>query len=133
MLEWEDVKNASLGEPFDVRDLRRCCKEVFGGVSWPGKRPGFAVVLAMDRTRHLDSYDVCLLDEYESFSTRELVRQCSALDSKYRPDRWIGDCKNGAASRFIQDMHDENLEGNRSRKRQFSLEWTTLASWDNRL
>lgn len=122
MLEWKDVKNARLGEPFENKALKSCCKAVYGGVSWPGKRPGFAVVIAMDRTRRIDNHDVCLLDEFESFDIRELVRQCSVLDFKYLPDQWIGDWKNDAAQQFMQQLESEN----RTHGRPLNLSWTAM-------
>ncbi len=123
MLEWKDVKEATLGQSFEIKALHNCCKGVYGGVCWPGKRPGFAVVIAMDRARRLDSYDVCLLGEYESFDIRELVRQCGALDLKYLPDQWIGDRKNDAADQFLSEMNNEPQDANR---RQLNLSWTSL-------
>jgi hypothetical protein len=91
---------------------------IYGGVAWPGKRPGFALVVGMDRKRHFDSHDIYLLDEYESFDIRKLVRQCVALDRKYfisytgysrtdSPGRWIGQSKNDAAYRLLQEVNDE--------------------------
>jgi hypothetical protein len=59
-IEWEDVKKAKLGESFDIRKLKHCCKRIYGAVAFPGQREGFAVVVAMDRARHLDGHDVCL-------------------------------------------------------------------------
>ena len=123
MFEWQDVKNAKLGEPFETNVLKNCCKAVYGGVSWPGKRPGFAVVITMDRTRHIDNYDVCLLEEYESFDIRELVRLCGVLNFKYSPCQWIGDWKNDAANRFISEMNDELRDRNGP---QLNLSWTLL-------
>ena len=123
MLEWKDVKNGRLGEPFDTRELKHCCKAIYGGVSFPGQREGFAVVVAMDRARHLDNHDVCLLDEYESFDMRELIRQCGALNYKYLPERWIGDCQKDAARQFILEMNNEHPN---ERRRQFGLSWTPL-------
>jgi hypothetical protein len=122
-MEWKDVENARLGEPFDTRELTRCCKTAYGGVSWPGRRPGFAVIVAMDRTRHLDSYDVCLLDEFESFDIRDLVRQCGALDFEYLPSQWIGDWRNDAADKFLSEMNNESEDTNR---RPFNLGWTPM-------
>jgi len=112
-------------------------------VAWPGKRPGFAVVVATDRTRHLDSYDICLLDEYEDFDIRKLVRQCGALDAKYsislsrtyRPDspgRWVGDYKDDAANQFIQEINTEQKrDGSAIGREPFSLTWTTMIEMEN--
>ncbi|MBL7186303.1 MAG: hypothetical protein ISS70_08245 [Phycisphaerae bacterium] len=122
MLEWKDVKEAELGRTYEIKALEGCCRAVYGGVSWPGKRPGFAVVIAMGSTRHIDNHDVCLLDEFESFDIRELVRQCSVLDFKYLPGQWIGDWKNDAAQQFIQELQSEN----RTHNRQLNLSWTPM-------
>jgi len=123
MLEWKDVKEAELGQTFEIKELKNCCKAVYGGVSFPGRRPGFAVVVAMNHARHFESHDVVLLDEVESFDIRELVRQCVVLDFKYAPNEWIGDWKNDAASPFIQEMNDERTKGH---QREFSLISTPL-------
>ena len=126
MLTWEDVKEAELGRTFDIKALKDCCKEVYGGVSWPGKRPGFAVVVGMDPKKHLDSHDVVILDEFESFDMRQLVRQCGVLDFKYLPGQWIGDWKNDAANKFLSEMNDEPKDGNRRSERQLDLGLTPM-------
>ena len=126
MLIWEELKKAELGKTFEIKALNKCCKAVYGGVSWPGKRPGFAVIIAMDRTCHIDNHDVCLLDEFESFDINELVRQCGVLDFKYLPGQWIGDWKNDAAWPFIQEMNNELQSKNITYGRQLSLGWTPM-------
>jgi len=114
-----DIKTTKVGHTFTYPELLNYCKAVWGGVSWPGKRPGFAVVVGMGCEPHFDSHDIYLLDEYESFDMRKLVRQCGVLDEKYcislytvyRPhkltNQWIGNYKNEAASRFIDEMNQE--------------------------
>jgi hypothetical protein len=123
MNQWDALKETDLGEEIAIADLKRESRLICGGVSWPGKRPGFAVVLAMHPEKHFDSYDAYLLDEYESFDTRRLVRQCGVLDYKYRPASWIGDNKNGAADIFINKMNDEYQRSDdcRRRRRLFSV------------
>jgi len=88
-------------------ELRNQCKVIYGGVAWPAKQPGFAVIVAMTREQHLDSHDIYLLEEYESFDTRELVRRCGAMDARYKPAMWIGDNRNNAADRLIKEMATE--------------------------
>ncbi|MFC1634236.1 hypothetical protein ACFL5Z_05290 [Planctomycetota bacterium] len=111
-------------------ELRDQFKLIWGAVAWPGKRPGCAVVLGMDRKEHLGNHDIYLLDEFETFDTRQLVRQCGALDLKYLPDCWIGQWDNDAASGFISEMNDEYEQHNRCRsavhRRQFSLRPTAI-------
>jgi len=108
MVTWEDLKNATLGQTFDIRGLEYCCRAVYASVVWPGKREGGAVVVAMNHAPPLARNEVCLLAEVESFSVRDLVRHCGALDSKYSPKIWIGDGQYGPANRFTQEMN-ENL------------------------
>lgn len=127
-LQWDELKEAELGHTFEIDALQETCKVVCGGVSWPGKRPGFAVVLAMNGFGHFDSYDICLLDEYESFDIRSLVRQCGVLDYKYKPEYWIGDRHNDAADSFIDEMNREFKlpEESQKKRKPFCLFSTPL-------
>ena len=61
-----DIKTAPLNHVFSPKELKLQCKTIFGGVSWPGKRPGFAVIIGMSHNKHLDNYDIYLLEEFES-------------------------------------------------------------------
>ena len=103
----EDIKKTPLNHPHTDVELRNQCKAIYGGVSWPNKRPGFAVVVGMLYEKHFNDHDIYLLAEYESFNTRELVRQCGAMDARYKPATWVGDNKNSAADRFIRELDDE--------------------------
>jgi hypothetical protein len=119
----------------NVQDLRDQCKAIWGAVAWPGKRPGCALVLGMDRKEHLGNHDIYLLHEFETFDTRQLVRQCGALDLKYLPDKWIGQWDNDAASGFISEMNAEYEQRNRCRsavhRRQFSLQPTAIVEMEH--
>lgn len=128
-LQFNDLKEAELGYvPENRWDVNRASKAVFGGVSWPGKRSGFAVVVAMDKHRHLKGYDVCLLAEYESPSVRDLVRQAgNVLDYQYEPTRWIGDWKNDAADKFIREMNSERTK----EQQKFSPTLTPMLEMEN--
>ena len=141
-----DLLNSELGHTFDHIELVHQTHAVWGGVAFPGKNPGFAVVVAVGNRRHFDNYDLYVLDEFETRDVRQLVRQCAALDLKYwvsqprthRRDssgKWIGDHKNDAASRFIQELNDEVKQGNRPdvpvHKPRFSLHPTMILEMDN--
>jgi hypothetical protein len=125
MINFEDLKAAELGKTFPRNELRYCCKRIYGGVSWPGKHPGFALVVAMDKRLHFDSHDVCLLAEFESASLRDVVRECGLLDLQYVPEEWIGDYKNDAADRFIQEMNEQK------KRRGFTLTSTSILNMEN--
>jgi hypothetical protein len=114
----ENIKTSKIGYPFSREQLSKECHLIYGGISVPGKQPGFAVVLAADKKRHSDIY---LLDEAESFDMRELIYQSGALDFKYAPSRWIGDYRNKAAAQFIEDFNNQS-----DHRREFSLSWTPL-------
>ena len=101
---------------------------IYGGVAWPGKRAGFAIIVLMDDKPHFDSHDVCVLAEFESFSTRELVRQIGVLDNTYMPDRWIGDNRNDAADAFVRELQQD---GDRDRKRsKLMFVYTSMLEMD---
>jgi len=133
-----DYRTTGLGQVLNYRELRNRCRSIWGGVSWPGKRPGLAIVVAMENMPHFDSHDIFLLDEYESFDTRQFVRQIGAFDLKYgimmnkiytpdSLDKWIGDNMNDAASRFIQTMNEEHVRANC----RFSLNSTLMLEMES--
>jgi len=127
-LQYNDLKEAELGYTHKIRwEVNKACKAIFGGVSWPGKRPGYAVVVAMDLHRRFDSYEVCVLAEYESPSIRELVRQCDVLDYTYEPKKWIGDWKNDAADKFIRELNSEKTK----QEHKFSVNLTPMLEMEN--
>ena len=146
MNEWEKLKKSELGQSYNVQQLQCYCRAIYGGVAWPGKRPGFAVVVGMDHKFLSDSRDVFLLEEFESCDVRRLVRQCGALDLKYHislhrsysldaPDRWIGDYKHDAASRFIQERNEElqRVHGQNDQGRRFNLDSTPMLDMEKGL
>ena len=113
-----DLKTIELGHTFDYKELQERFRLIYGGVSFPGRRPGFTCIVGMTPERHFDSHNLYLLDEYESFDMRKLVRQCFALDRKSfisfngydrtdLPGRWLGPGKNDAAEMLINEMNDE--------------------------
>jgi hypothetical protein len=104
-----DWKTAELGCTWSKADLKRYFKAIYGGIAWPAQRPGFVLVAGLSNDKHFDSYDVYLLDEFESHDTRELVGRCGLLDYKYEPGQWIADPANSAADRFIRELNDERL------------------------
>lgn len=102
---------------------------IFGGVAWPDKRPGFAVVVLMDTRKHFEGNDICVLAEFESYSIRELIRQIAVLDGQYMPDRWIGDRKHDAADKFLREV---DMDGDKDRRKpKFMLVSTPLLEMDN--
>jgi len=132
-----DLKTVKLGHSFDHSELFNYFKTIWAAVSWPGKNPGCAVVVAMGHKKHLDGYDVFLIDEFESFDMRKLIRQCKVLDFKYhitsddyqRADSlgcFIGDYKNETANQFIDEINEEKEYGATKAKWQFSLNPTLI-------
>lgn len=116
-----DYRTTEVGEILDSKELRERSRAICGGIAWPSKRPGFLVVVAMGKKTHTGGHDIYILDEFESFDTRELVRQLGAMDAKYgimrdkrygldSIDKWIGDDKNEAADKFIDEMNGRHKE-----------------------
>jgi hypothetical protein len=98
------IETAPLGHTFTDKELQEQCAAIFGGVAWPGKHPGFAIVLALDTEEYLEGRHMHVLDEVESRDIGELIRRCTALDVKYKPKIWFGNDRNSAANRLIFDM-----------------------------
>jgi len=100
-----DLYEAPLGHPFTPDELKQAVA-IFGAVGWPGRRPGYAVVLAVcgDTKRHL--YDLIVLDEAQSSNLREMIHHCESLDTRYQPSFWAGDDENTAAEEIILDLCD---------------------------
>ncbi len=102
------------------KDEDKKYKKIYGAVSWPGKRPGFTVIIGQKKEYRLGGHDFVFLDEIEEADIRKLVRACGGFDFFYRPEIWIGDTKNAAADKFIREMNVENktrekcLEGQRN-------------------
>ena len=103
-----DIKIAPLGYEFTHAELRNQSRAIYGGVAWLGKRPGFVVVLAIVRSQDQKDWEIYLLDEFESFDMQELIRHCGLLDTKYEPDRWVGDTTNDSAEEFMYEMRDDS-------------------------
>ena len=108
------------------RLLKYRYQQIYGAVAWPGKNPGFAVVVGKSHESHFNNYDVYLIEEFEHFDTRQLVRKCCVMDYNYKPDRWIGDNKSEAGDRFIRKMNSELGPS----RRKFGLTKTRLLDMD---
>ncbi len=117
-----DNQTAKLTEKKETQDLEDRFTRIYGAVAFPGKRPGFAVVVGMIKEEHFESHDIYLIDEFESVDMRELIRQCGVLDYKYKPEEWIGNRLNDAADRFINEMNEDF----KSSRRTFSLSLTPI-------
>ena len=103
-MDWKDV---ALGDVWSRNDLRGCFQAIYGGVAWPSREPGFAIVVGVTREKHFNNYNARVLDEFESEDTRELVRQAGVLDFKYEPAQWMGDPCNDAADQFLRELNEE--------------------------
>ena len=108
---------AKLGQVWATDELELHFTSIYGSVAWPGKNPGFAVVVAKSR---LDN-DIYLLAESYSEDMLVLVRQCGVLNYKYHPAVWFGDTKNKAADQFIDEMNKKYESS-----RQFRLTSTQI-------
>ena len=73
-MNWQQVKDRPLGYPWQTAELCHCFEAVRGGVAFPGKNPGFAVVAGLRRLRGDNIHEVCLLDEVESDDMGALLR-----------------------------------------------------------
>ncbi len=116
------IEDGNLGHAYNSDELLNQTHAIWGGVAWPSERPGYAVIVGAGTQRRFDAYDIHVMAEFECENTRDLVRQCAALNVKYsipRPrthersscGRWIGDYKDDAADTFIREVNDEIRPG----------------------
>jgi len=66
---------------------------IYGGLAWPGERPGFAVIVAeetLPRTLGSTDYHCHVLAEIEAKDTRQLILKCSELSSRFKAQRFFG-------------------------------------------
>ena len=114
-MNWEQAKELPLGYPWSLDDLRQSFHAVWGGVAYPGKNPGFAVVAGLRPIQQKDIYEIHVLGEAESPDLGDLLRQCRGLASTYyirglaadKPFQWVGDWKNTAGQRIILEQNQE--------------------------
>ena len=118
-VNFDQIKELPINATYDHLMPTPDRRYIYGGVAWPGKRAGFAIVVLMDSKKHFDGHDVCLIAEHETASTRELVRQIAVLDDKFMPDRWVGDNRNDAADKFIKELEADVGRDRRRSKLMF--------------
>ena len=111
-MNWEQAKNLPIGHVWHHRDLWKHFAAVAGGVAYPGRRPGFAVVAGLRPVGSERHHEIYVLDEVESPDLGQLLRLCHGLIPKYHdpalPDelfRWFGDWQNTAAETLIRDLN----------------------------
>jgi hypothetical protein len=115
MMTWDGLRDQPVAMRLDDADKKQFA-DIAGGVSYPGKRPGFAAIAGLrtiDRGEHCEVY---VLDEFESVDLRKLLHWCHATGSRYNiardPDqrfRWAGDSQHATAGRIVGEINDENL------------------------
>ena len=110
MMTWEQAKNLPIGHVWHHLDLWKYFAAIAGGVAYPGKRPGFAVVAGLRPVENERYHEIHVLDEAESSDLGELLRLCHGLIPKYHglPDQrfgWFGDWENTAAQTLIRDVN----------------------------
>jgi hypothetical protein len=115
MMTWDGLRDQPVAMRLDEADKKQFA-DIAGGVSYPGKRPGFAIIAGLrtvDRGEHCEVY---VLDEFESADLRKLLHWCHATGPRYNiapdPDRsfrWAGNSQHATAGRIAGEINDENL------------------------
>ena len=139
-----DIRTSKLGSHIEYVDMIDATPAVWGGIAGPCEdRPGYIIVVGACKERHPGGYELCVLDDYESFDVRELIRQCVAMDLKYwvswrRIDqsgdpegRWLADETHDAAMDFLAEANDEfrresRLHQSLQKPRQIRIRHTAL-------
>jgi hypothetical protein len=130
-MEREELRTLlTLEHPWTPAALREHFAAVMGGVAYPNRRPGFAVVAGLCRPRDKDDFEAHVLAEAESHDLDELLRSCRGLAKRFRPAgtlrtelfRWIGAGEHVGANEILWRLNkDPDF-----RYDQLSIETTTL-------
>ena len=139
-----DIKTSKLADHIEYVDMIDATQAVWGGIAWPCEdRAGYIVVVGACKERFPGGYELCVLDDFESFDVRELIRQCVAMDLKYwiswrRIDqsgdpegRWLADETHDAAMDFLAEANAEfrresRLHQSLQKPRQIRIRHTAL-------
>ncbi len=111
-MNWEAAKAILIGHPWDHGDLYATFETVMGGVAFPRKNPGFAIVAGLQREPDWGVREIMVLDEFESWNLRDLLKQCAAFGCQYNTQaedsfRWIGDYRDQAARAIVHELNAE--------------------------
>ncbi|NLT75183.1 MAG: hypothetical protein GXX98_01565 [Planctomycetes bacterium] len=114
-MDREKLRTLPLGHAWTPQTLQQHFAAVVGGVAYPGRRPGHAIVVGLCHPRDRDDFEAHVLDESESEDLGALLRACRALGKRYRPAgmglydlfRWIGDGKHVGAREIVYRLNGE--------------------------
>lgn len=102
------------------KDEDRLYKRIYGGLSMPGRRPGFCCIVGETCALNpVGERELVLLDEGERWDSKELIELASGFDFRYMPERWYGDGKDLVSRAIIRAMNI-SLEGNKG-ERSFTI------------
>jgi hypothetical protein len=130
-MEREELRTLlTLAHPWTPETLRDHFAAVQGGVAYPGRRPGHAIVAGLCTPKTRDDLEIHVLAETESPDLGELLRACRGLAKQYRLAgalrsdlfRWIGDGEQVGANRIIWRLNEEDERA----CDQLTVETTTL-------
>lgn len=76
-------------------------RKIVGGISFPGIRPGFIVIVG--ELRQVTDRKFILLDEYESFDVENLIVRAAALDLYYKPEKWVSGELDKATTKLLME------------------------------
>ena len=115
-MEREELRDLAPDYVWTPETLAQTFGAVMGGVAYPGRRPGFAVVAGLCRPNDEDDCEIHVLAEHESRDLGELLRACRGLGAKYRRAgmlrnerfRWIGDSKHVGAQDIIWRLNRDS-------------------------
>lgn len=123
-MEREELRTLGMDHPWTPKGLHEHFAVIFGGLAYPGRRPGHAVVVGLLYAQAKEDFEAHVLGETESEDLGVLLRACRGLASRYRmpgmwvkePFRWIGNGKHAGANRIMWKLNDE-VQGGHGRDR----------------
>lgn len=95
------------------REFDKLYSRIYGGISWPGKRPGYICIVGERRRPGEEKF--VLLDENEDFDTEQLIAMAGGMDYYYKPERWLAGQINKATLKMLIEFNKvpDDRKGNR--------------------
>jgi len=95
-------RDSSSGHHFMDRDTKKRFDHIIGGISWPGYKPGIAVVFGA--VPNVRDYDLQWFGEVEDEDIYEFVEKVLGLQRTFRVQGWRCDTKDKLARSVVNEL-----------------------------
>lgn len=93
-------QSRDLKDEYHHKETNRVYQRIFGGIAWPGERPGFVVVVGEVKD-YKPPYHAYVIAEFEGELVSELIRRCLELKSECQVSAFYGLIKDESNMHFL--------------------------------